>query len=141
MSLQAPLRDHPRFIFVDDHVVEPPTSVGAAATGPPHHVPGRVFTCVFDDAVGLANRDDIGMEQIMFETGYPHADSTFPGSRPVAPKMIAESRFSDGEARLFVRGNAIQGSDHQRYGIKGDQGSRPRGTDDDWQQPGGRRPK
>jgi predicted TIM-barrel fold metal-dependent hydrolase len=84
---------------------------------PSHYVPGRVFACVFDDAVGLASRDYIGMGQIMFETDYPHADSTFPESRQVAEKMIAESELSESEARKFVRGNAIDCYDLGRYGI------------------------
>jgi predicted TIM-barrel fold metal-dependent hydrolase len=84
---------------------------------PSHYVPGRVFACVFDDAVGLANRDYIGMGQIMFETDYPHADSTFPESRQVADKMIAESGLSEAEARKFVRANAIDCYDLGRYGI------------------------
>jgi hypothetical protein len=35
---------------------------------PSSYVPGRVFGCVFDDQVGLALRDRVGMAQIMFET-------------------------------------------------------------------------
>jgi hypothetical protein len=57
------------------------------------------------------------MGQIMFETDYPHADSTFPESRQVADKMIAESGLSESEARMFVRGNAIDCYDLGRYGI------------------------
>ena len=60
---------------------------------------GRVYACVFDDSVGLAQRDQVGMGQIMFETDYPHADSTFPESKQVAEKMIAESGLSVHEAR------------------------------------------
>ena len=37
--------------------------------------------CIFDDEVGLQNRDVIGMDQITFEVDYPHADSTFPHSK------------------------------------------------------------
>jgi predicted TIM-barrel fold metal-dependent hydrolase len=84
---------------------------------PSHYVPGRVFACVFDDVVGLASRNYIGMGQIMFETDYPHADSTFPESKQVAEKMVAESGLSESEARKFVRGNAIDCYDLGRYGI------------------------
>jgi hypothetical protein len=72
---------------------------------------------VFDDAVGLANREHIGMGQIMFETDYPHADSTFPESLGVAEKMIAEAGLSEAEALQFVRTNAIELYDLQRFGI------------------------
>jgi predicted TIM-barrel fold metal-dependent hydrolase len=94
-----------------------PTIYESIPEPPSHYVPGRVFGCVFDDAVGLASRDYIGMGQIMFETDYPHADSTFPESKQVAEKMIAESGLSESEARKFVRGNAIDCYDLERYGI------------------------
>jgi predicted TIM-barrel fold metal-dependent hydrolase len=84
---------------------------------PSRYVKDRVFACVFDDAVGLANRDHIGMGQIMFETDYPHADSTFPESKQVAEKMIAESGLSTEEARQFLRTNAIACYGLQRFGI------------------------
>jgi predicted TIM-barrel fold metal-dependent hydrolase len=85
---------------------------------PSSYVPDRVFACVFDDSVGLALRDHVGMSQIMFETDYPHADSTFPESRLVAEKMIAEAGLSAHEARQFVRSNAIACYDLQQFGIK-----------------------
>ncbi len=84
---------------------------------PSHYMANRVFACVFDDAVGLANRNHIGMSQIMFETDYPHADSTFPESKQVAEKMIAESGLSNAEALQFLRTNAIACYDLQRFGI------------------------
>ena len=54
----------------------------------------------------------------MFETDYPHADSTFPESKLVAEKMIAESGLSAHEARQFLRSNAIACYDLQQFGIK-----------------------
>jgi predicted TIM-barrel fold metal-dependent hydrolase len=91
-----------------DLIPEPPSS----------YVPNRVFACVFDDSVGLALRDHVGMSQIMFETDYPHADSTFPESKQVAEKMIAESGLSADEARQFLRSNAIACYDLGRFGIE-----------------------
>lgn len=90
-----------------ERVPEPPSS----------YLPGRVFACVFDDLVGLANRERIGMDQIMFETDYPHADSTFPESLRVAEKLVAEAALSPEEARRFVRTNAIACYDLGRFGI------------------------
>ena len=48
---------------------------------PSTYMAGRVYGCIFDDVHGLASRDAIGMGQIMFETDYPHSDSTYPDSR------------------------------------------------------------
>jgi predicted TIM-barrel fold metal-dependent hydrolase len=89
-------------------VPEPPSS----------YLPGRVFACVFDDLVGLANRQRIGMGQIMFETDYPHADSTFPDSLAVAEKLVAEASLSPEEARQFVRANAVACYGLGRLGIE-----------------------
>jgi predicted TIM-barrel fold metal-dependent hydrolase len=91
-----------------DLIPEPPSS----------YVPGRVYACVFDDSVGLALRDHVGMGQIMFETDYPHADSTFPESKQVAEKMIVESGLSMSEAYQFLRANAIACYDLQQFGIE-----------------------
>jgi predicted TIM-barrel fold metal-dependent hydrolase len=80
-----------------------------------HH---RVYGCVFDDEVGLRNRDLVGMDQICFETDYPHADSTFPHSKKVAADIVTQAGMSEEETWKFLRGNAIRcfGLD-ARYGI------------------------
>ena len=54
-------------------------SFGTSLPKPPSsYLPDRIYGCIFDDEIGLRNRDVIGMDQICFETDYPHADSTFP---------------------------------------------------------------
>jgi predicted TIM-barrel fold metal-dependent hydrolase len=78
----------------------------------------RVYGCVFDDAHGLANRQVVGMDQIMFETDYPHADSTYPYSRQTAEKLVASAGLSDHEAWQLVRGNAIKCYDLAKFGIE-----------------------
>jgi predicted TIM-barrel fold metal-dependent hydrolase len=94
-----------------------PTIYALIPEPPSSYVPDRVFACVFDDSVGLALRDHVGMGQIMFETDYPHADSTFPESKWVAEKMIADSGLSPDEAYRFLRGNAIACYDLAQFGI------------------------
>ena len=56
------------------------------------YVPGRVYGCIFDDDTGLRNRDVIGMDQICFETDYPHADSTFPHSKETLDQDLRRGR-------------------------------------------------
>lgn len=94
-----------------------PTIYRTVPDPPSSYLQGRVYACVFDDVVGLANRDRIGMDQIMFETDYPHADSTFPESVRVAEKLIAEAGLNSAESRQFVRSNAIACYGLQRFGI------------------------
>jgi predicted TIM-barrel fold metal-dependent hydrolase len=79
-----------------------------------HH---RVYGCVFDDPVGLRNRDAIGIDQICFETDYPHADSTFPHSRKVLADICAQANLDEEETYKFTRGNAIRAFGLERFGI------------------------
>ena len=72
---------------------------------PSSQVPGRVFGCFFDDMVGIDARHQIGIEQLVFETDYPHQDSTWPDT----PKLVAEiaERVPPEELEMLVRSNAI----------------------------------
>ena len=79
-----------------------------------HH---RVYGCVFDDPVGLRNRDVIGIDQICFETDYPHADSTFPHSRKVLEDICAQANLDEEETYKFTRGNAVRAFGLERFGI------------------------
>ena len=54
---------------------------------PSQVIPGRVFFCIFDDLEGLRNCYKIGFEQLLFETDYPHTDSTWPDSLKVAEEV------------------------------------------------------
>jgi predicted TIM-barrel fold metal-dependent hydrolase len=84
---------------------------------PSSYVPDRVFGCVFDDVVGLQLREHIGMRQIMFETDYPHGDSTWPNSKSVLEKVVDKAGLDDAETYLLARGNAIRCYGLQRFGI------------------------
>jgi hypothetical protein len=44
---------------------------------------------------GLRVRDAVGMAQIMFETDYPHGDTSFPHSREMAEKLAANAGLDD----------------------------------------------
>jgi hypothetical protein len=93
-------------------------SFGSWLPNPPSsYIPGRVYGCIFDDATGLRNRDVIGMDQICFETDYPHADSTFPESKEVLTKISLQSGLNDEETYKLARGNAIRAFGLERFGI------------------------
>jgi predicted TIM-barrel fold metal-dependent hydrolase len=85
---------------------------------PSAYIAGRVYGCVFDDMHGLASRDAIGMSQIMFETDYPHSDSTFPHSREVAEKLVQAAGLDEHEAWQLLRGNAIECFGLDRIGVE-----------------------
>jgi hypothetical protein len=90
---------------------------GTTLPHPPSSYVDRIYGCVFDDEVGLANRDRIGMDQITFEVDYPHADSTFPHTLEVATKICTNAGLSDEETYKFLRGNAITCYGLERVGI------------------------
>lgn len=73
---------------------------------PSSYVPGRVYGCFFDDMVGIATRELIGVPQMLFETDYPHQDSTWPRT----PEVVAEiaARVSPHELERIMRTNAIE---------------------------------
>jgi predicted TIM-barrel fold metal-dependent hydrolase len=85
---------------------------------PSSYISGRVWGCLFDDETGLRNRDRIGMDQICFETDYPHADSTFPESEKVAREICTKAGLTDEETYKLLRGNAITAFGLERFGIE-----------------------
>jgi predicted TIM-barrel fold metal-dependent hydrolase len=73
---------------------------------PSAYVPGHIWGCFFEDDFGLSVRDQIGVDMIMYETDYPHQDSTWPDSLAYAAKALAGADAQDVEK--IVRGNAIK---------------------------------
>jgi hypothetical protein len=47
----------------------------------------RFITCFIDDAAGIKNRHDVGIDKITWECDYPHSDATWPES----PERLARS--------------------------------------------------
>lgn len=65
----------------------------------------NVFGCFFKDTVGIDMIDRIGVDNVMFETDYPHQDGTFPRSKQVAEDLFGHL---DQEAvNKIARNNAI----------------------------------
>ncbi|MFN3217001.1 MAG: amidohydrolase family protein [Acidimicrobiales bacterium] len=91
--------------------------VGGDGLLPSEIVKGRVYGCIFDDLVGLKQRDDVGIDQILFETDYPHSDGTFPHSRKVAHDMFAAVGMNATDCAKVLRGNAIEAYGLHRFGI------------------------
>jgi predicted TIM-barrel fold metal-dependent hydrolase len=72
----------------------------------------QVFGCFFDDAHGLRSVEEIGADNITYESDYPHSDSTWPHTKEIAERQMAH--LDDETRRKIVRGNAISlfGLDH-----------------------------
>ena len=72
---------------------------------PSSYVPGRVFGCFFDDMVGVDARHAIGIGQLVFETDYPHQDSTWPRTAELVSEIA--KLVPAQEREMLVRTNAI----------------------------------
>jgi hypothetical protein len=66
----------------------------------------HVYGCFFDDAHGLRSLDEIGVDNVTFETDYPHSDSTWPHTKKVAMDIMRD--LTDEQITKIVRGNAIR---------------------------------
>jgi predicted TIM-barrel fold metal-dependent hydrolase len=64
----------------------------------------HIFGCFISDQTGIDERHKIGVEQILFESDYPHSDTNWPHTRKLLDDSLAA--VPDDEARLIVEGNA-----------------------------------
>jgi predicted TIM-barrel fold metal-dependent hydrolase len=62
------------------------------------------FASFQEDAVGIRERDVIGVETLMWGSDYPHTESTFPRSQEILRKILADVSAED--ARKIVSENA-----------------------------------
>ncbi len=66
----------------------------------------HVFGCFIDDRHGLRNLDTIGENNVMYETDYPHSDSTWPHSIKLAKERLEEANLTPGVQHKILRANA-----------------------------------
>jgi predicted TIM-barrel fold metal-dependent hydrolase len=88
--------EHRAWGGVRDIVPEPPST----------YYYRQIFGCFFRDQHGLQSLDQVGVDNITFETDYPHTDSTWPDTKKVAEKMFAG--LDTETIHKIVRGNAIR---------------------------------
>ena len=81
---------------VHGHIPDPPSS----------YFRRQVYATVFRDDHGLRCVEEVGADNVMFETDYPHTDSTWPDSM----KWVEQYShvMSEETLRKVVRGNAIR---------------------------------
>ncbi|MCU0268832.1 MAG: amidohydrolase [Acidimicrobiales bacterium] len=66
----------------------------------------QIYGCFFRDSHGLRSLEEVGEDNITFETDYPHSDSTWPDTREIAEKMFAG--LTGEQIYKITRGNAIR---------------------------------
>ena len=81
---------------IADKVLEPPSELFER----------HVYGCFFDDPHGHQNLDAIGVDNVTYESDYPHSDSTWPNTAKIATEQM--SHLSDEVVYKLVRGNAIK---------------------------------
>jgi predicted TIM-barrel fold metal-dependent hydrolase len=81
---------------VADKVLEPPSELFRK----------HVYGCFFNDAHGLKALDEIGVDNVTYESDYPHSDSTWPDTRTLAEEHMKE--LSADVVEKIVRTNAIK---------------------------------
>jgi predicted TIM-barrel fold metal-dependent hydrolase len=61
---------------------------GTLSMPPSGYFRRQVYGCFFRDPHGVANLETIGVDNVTYETDYPHTDSTFPYTRQVAAELM-----------------------------------------------------
>ena len=68
---------------------------------PSHYFKRSVFVCFIDDVVGIEQRYTIGVENILWESDYPHTDTTWPNSQAVVEKHLGHIPAEDRRKIVF----------------------------------------
>jgi predicted TIM-barrel fold metal-dependent hydrolase len=66
----------------------------------------HVYGCFFNDAHGVRSLAEIGVDNVTYESDYPHSDSTWPHTRKIAEEQLRG--LDESIVEKVVRGNAIR---------------------------------
>jgi predicted TIM-barrel fold metal-dependent hydrolase len=88
--------EHRAWGGVRDTIPEPPST----------YYYRQIFGCFFRDRHGIDAIDKVGVDNITFETDYPHTDSTWPDTQKVAAELM-DGLPADAVHKI-MRGNAIR---------------------------------
>jgi len=81
---------------VADKVPNPPSS----------YFGDHVYGCFFDDPNGMKLIEEIGADNVTYESDYPHSDSTWPKTADIAKEQMAG--LTDEQRYKVLRGTAIK---------------------------------
>jgi predicted TIM-barrel fold metal-dependent hydrolase len=68
----------------------------------------HILTCFITDPVGLALRDEIGIDNICWEQDYPHSDSSWPTAPDELVEMAERFRVPDADLDKITHTNAMR---------------------------------
>ena len=78
------------------HIPEPPST----------YYYRNVFASFFKDSTGIENLARVGVDNIAYETDYPHGDTTWPNTKQYVGKLLAG--LDDVTVEKILRGNALR---------------------------------
>jgi len=64
--------------------------------------------CALDDDSGMLVRDRIGVDHILVESDYPHADSSWPNTQAMLTRQLRDQGVPDDEAAAITWKNASE---------------------------------
>jgi predicted TIM-barrel fold metal-dependent hydrolase len=73
---------------------------------PSYYYYRQIFGCFFRDQHGIDSLDVVGVDNVTFETDYPHTDSTWPHTKEVATELFGH--LPADQVHKIARGNAIR---------------------------------
>jgi predicted TIM-barrel fold metal-dependent hydrolase len=88
--------NHRAWAGVNEAIPEPPSS----------YYYSNIYGCFFRDNHGLRSLEEVGVDNITFETDYPHTDSSWPHTKEIAEKMMGHLPLD--VVWKIVRGNAAR---------------------------------
>ena len=68
----------------------------------------HILTCFIADPVGLALRDEIGIDNMCWEQDYPHSDSSWPEAPEELNRVAARYAVSDADLNKITHENAMR---------------------------------
>lgn len=66
----------------------------------------NMYLCMIEEPICLKYRDDIGVDKILWECDYPHADTVWPNSQESARTVFEEANVPEEEVDAITHGNA-----------------------------------
>jgi predicted TIM-barrel fold metal-dependent hydrolase len=101
-----------RLDWVMDHSATGGDGVWAGELTPSEALRRNFWFCTIDDPSTLAARHRVGVDHILVECDYPHADSSWPYTASLLADRFATVGVSDDEAAAMTHRNAAALFDH-----------------------------
>jgi predicted TIM-barrel fold metal-dependent hydrolase len=95
-----------RLDYVMSHSAKGESAWRGTDLSPSEVLQRNFWFCTIDDPSTLPARDRIGVDHIMLESDYPHADSTWPDTQDIAYRRLASLPAED--VRMITHANAVR---------------------------------